>query len=285
MTYKEGFIAVVKVGGKIMREQSGEIHLPFGSEYSILLKNKESRKAVVTIEIDGQDVLKGKQLIVNQNQDMELEGFLDGMVAKNKFKFIQKTKEIVDYRGDKIDDGMIRVGFRIENKTIVHENHIYHNHYPCYYPFTSPWIWIHQYPSYPSYPSYSHPQPFIFCGHVGTGDVAFFDGNKISAFNTATVSCSVNMNSDMNSDMNSVPSQDEGITVKGSEVDQNFNYGYVNQLEDQEKIIILILKGYTDNNRIVKEPVTVGLKYECFTCGKKHSFAERFCSNCGTFLN
>ncbi len=258
MVYKSGLIGVVKVGGKIMREQNGEIHLPFGSEYSILLKNKESRKAVVTVEIDGQDVLGGKQIIIASNQDVELMGFLEGQVAKNKFKFIQKTKEIADYRGDRIDDGVIRIGFKyevpIENRTIVHENH--------YYPLVNS-RWIYPYPIYPTpiYPT----TPWISYGSTNT------------SMTNNNVSCSTNMCN--------VPAQEEGITVKGSEVNQNFNYGYAGQLEEQERTIIIILKGYAENGSVVKEPVTVALKYDCSTCGKKHSYAAKFCSNCGTFLS
>ena len=78
MVFKKNFVAVVKVGGKIMREDNGEVKIPFGSEYTILLKSKDTRKAVVSIEIDGQDVLDRKQLIVYPNSDSELQGFMDG---------------------------------------------------------------------------------------------------------------------------------------------------------------------------------------------------------------
>ena len=36
------------------------------------------------------------------------KGFMEGMVARNKFRFIEKTKQISDYRGDRVDDGIIR---------------------------------------------------------------------------------------------------------------------------------------------------------------------------------
>jgi hypothetical protein len=54
------------------------VTLPFGSDYSLKLKNLESRKALVSVSIDGQDVLNGKQLIVAPDSDALLDGFMDG---------------------------------------------------------------------------------------------------------------------------------------------------------------------------------------------------------------
>lgn len=39
MVYSNQLVAAVKCKGKIMREKKGNIFLPFGSEYSILIKN------------------------------------------------------------------------------------------------------------------------------------------------------------------------------------------------------------------------------------------------------
>ncbi len=45
MMYKQNFVVVVKCNGKILREQDSDVvYLPFGAEYSILLKNKDSRR-------------------------------------------------------------------------------------------------------------------------------------------------------------------------------------------------------------------------------------------------
>ncbi len=47
MTYKENFVLVVKCKGEILRERDGIVTLPFGSEYSILMKNLDHRRALV----------------------------------------------------------------------------------------------------------------------------------------------------------------------------------------------------------------------------------------------
>lgn len=81
-----------------------------------------------------------------------------------------------------------------------------------------------------------------------------------------------------------MPHQDEGITVKGSQTYQNFVVGSARDLEDQEHVIILILKGYGESGAIVSKPVDVKTKSRCGICGKTCEFGIRFCSNCGTFL-
>lgn len=112
--YKDNFIVALKHKGKVLRELDDIVELPFGSEYSIMLKNKNSVKAVTSIEVDGENALDNKRLIVKPNDSVELKGFMKGNKVHNNFKFINKTKEITDYRGDRLDDGLIRVEYTFE---------------------------------------------------------------------------------------------------------------------------------------------------------------------------
>lgn len=113
MMYKNNFVVVVKHRGKVLRENNGGVvRLPFGSDYSVLLKNKDSRKAVADVEIDGEEVASG--IIVPGNSSVELKGALNGLNVKNKFRFIKKTREISRYRGDRPEDGLVRVEYRFE---------------------------------------------------------------------------------------------------------------------------------------------------------------------------
>jgi hypothetical protein len=140
--YNEKMVVVVKSNGRIIREVGNVVYLPFGSEYSIYIKNLSSKKAVATIIVDGQDVLNGDGIIINGNDTSELEGFIDncGFRVRNKFKFIEKTQEISDYRGDRVDDGLIVVKYRFEKELPVFrdiyycERSIYtHKYEPSYY--------------------------------------------------------------------------------------------------------------------------------------------------------
>ena len=94
MVYNEKFVVVVKCNGKILREIGDVVTLPFGSEYSILLKNLGTRTAVADISVDGKNIMDGSKVIVPVNQDVEIEGFVDGLRTTNKFKFIEKTDQI-----------------------------------------------------------------------------------------------------------------------------------------------------------------------------------------------
>ena len=120
MTYCEKMVAVVKVNGQILRERrsdkSDEILIPFGTEYSIRLKNLNSTRVAVSVHIDGDDALDGSRIVIDPNEEHELLGFMKSGVVRNRFKFIEKTQQISNYRGDKIDDGLIRIEYQFEKK-------------------------------------------------------------------------------------------------------------------------------------------------------------------------
>lgn len=119
MMYGNNFVVVIKHKGKVLREgNNSTVRLPFGSDYSILLKNKDSIKAVANVEIDGEDVATG--VIVPANDSVELKGAISGLRVNNRFRFIKKTKEISNYRGDRPDDGLVRVEYRFERCEPVH---------------------------------------------------------------------------------------------------------------------------------------------------------------------
>jgi len=282
MTYKNHFIAELKSNGQILRIRDGFVTLPFGSEYSLYLKNLNSRRASVTIQIDGEDVLDGSSLIIESNTATELEGFLKNTVAKNKFKFIEKTKEIIDHRGDKIDDGLIRIEFAFEKKAtviknIITEHHTYHHNYPwrlCHYP---------------------EPYQNDVYGRC-TGDVInetpqyTQTANNVvgaSAENIQSYNCSVKDVSELANmgEINELktPINDMGITVKGSEINQQFNYASIGELENSE-VIIIQLRGTNLKGASVKKPIMSQDKLTCSSCGTKSKSSCKFCPNCGTFL-
>ena len=257
MTYKENFVAIVKCGGKILRERDGFVTLPFGTEYSLLFKNLDSRKALVKVSIDGVNVLENG-LILAPNSDSEIEGFLEGNNVKNRFKFIQKTQEIMEHRGDRIDDGMIRVEFQhekiVERKTVIYD-HVHHDHYH-YHPY-----W---------YPYYPPQTPFYWTcnNNEVVGDRYSSGESEIKTYCLNSVS---------------LPLQDEGITVKGSESGQHFHYGSIGDL-DNSSVIVIRLRGVKEMGQMVERPVCVGDKFTCKSCGRKFLSTAKFCNNCGTFL-
>jgi hypothetical protein len=125
MTFKNNFIVDIKCGSndKIMRVRDGVVTLPFGTEYSVYIKNINSVKAVVSLSIDGVDALDGNSRVVMPNTSITINGFMKGMKSTNKFKFTKKTKRISKHRGDFIDDGIVRVEYWFE-KPIVYNNNV-----------------------------------------------------------------------------------------------------------------------------------------------------------------
>jgi len=254
--YKQNFVVVVKCDGKILREQDSDVvYLPFGAEYSIHLKNKDSRRALVDIEVDGENVLNGHKLIVNGNEDQEIKGFMKNMNITNRFKFIHKTKEIQEHRGNRLDDGLIRVTYQFEK----------YKQEPVYMPPT--WVYYKE----------STPAHGIEWTSVGSN---IYSNTKSSIRNSSGLgsvyTCSF-------SDCSS-PRVEEGITVKGSKINQNYSYGNIDLLESNIYTIVLHLKGLTKNKQMVQKPITIKSKLKCPTCGRNNKSINKFCYNCGTFL-
>lgn len=110
--FSNSFVVSIKVDGKFLKEDGQSIKIPFGKEYEIYLKNMDARKTLVSVYVDGEDVLCGKKLLMDGNSSGILEGFLqkDNKV-KYKFKFIERIKEIEDRRGVYPEDGIISVTF------------------------------------------------------------------------------------------------------------------------------------------------------------------------------
>jgi hypothetical protein len=263
MTYNDRFVAELKWNGKILRIKDDTAYLPFGSEYSLLLKNLNTRRASVNIEIDGQDVLDNKSLIIDPNATTELMGFLKGATARNKFKFIQKTKQIQHHRGDKVDDGIVRIEFAFEKakpepwiaKTITEVKTTFKG---------SPDIT--HYGSNADYWNFS----------ASAGDPRNQPRGVTSDNLEHTYNCSVE-------NLGVTPQQEEGITVKGSEIEQDFRYASMGELEDA-KVIVIKLRGLTHKGVDIDEPVTTRDKLICSICGTKSTSSAKYCSNCGAFL-
>ena len=294
MVYHEKFIAVVKCRGKILRERKDDsttVYMPFGEEYSILFKNLNSFKALVSVSIDGADVLDGHRLIVNPNSTLELERFVRNLKQGNKFKFIRKTEKISNHRGDFVDDGIIRIEYQFEAPVTT----IFPYAYPVYYRN-----------------GFTCVPPSIVCGtSLNSSNSAYYGSvttdsvanTTIGAYNTQisnSTSNAIYNNSTLTSNSSSPtksanfvnnvnelskPLEDEGITVNGSISNQEFNVGCIGALELNKYVITLKLK-VTDRKfeKEIKAPLTVKTKISCDSCGTKNKSTASFCSDCGTAL-
>jgi hypothetical protein len=145
--HNEKLVTCIKVAGKVLREQKDQVFIPFGSEYSIFIKNLNSVRALVRINLDGVDVTDGTDLVVGPNSSIDLERFMKtgNLSQGNRFKFIERTGKVEAHRGIQAEDGLLRVEFQFEKvaprvETIItktiHEHH--HHDYWDYY-WNRPW--------------------------------------------------------------------------------------------------------------------------------------------------
>jgi hypothetical protein len=265
MMYKKNVVACVKVGGKILREQSDRVILPFGSEYSILLKNLDSVRVQAKVSIDGQDATEGTWLIIEANSSLELERFIrNGNLDKgNRFKFIERTKPIEDARGIKADDGLVRIEYKKEYiaPPVVTQTNIVRTKYIYDYDY-----W---YPYYLPYRPYYDGITYTSC------NASQSSGSLMRSASVNTMSATMDF---------AAQKVDAGITVPGSESNQQFQNGSGFATESQSEVIILHLVGTNQKSQSVKKAVTVSDKPKCVTCHKVNKGGSKFCSQCGTAL-
>ena len=115
MMYGNKLAAAVKVNGKVLREFKDTVYIPFGSEYTLLIKNLETRRATVNVFIDGDNVVPGG-LVLNAGQEIDLQRSLanGNLTEGNALKFIERTSGIEQHRGVKLEDGLIRIEYQFE---------------------------------------------------------------------------------------------------------------------------------------------------------------------------
>lgn len=267
--YSNKLAFAVKVNGNILREfDRDKVYIPFGSEYSILIKNLNSVKALTHITIDGKSIDdNGGGFIVDANSEIDIERFVKRNDKGNRFKFIERTNKIEKHRGIKLDDGIIRVEFQFENpqlwssyETIFHNNSVpTWTRKPCpfYKNYTTPLVSKWQSP---------------LRDYVEGSDKIY--GNSLNVNQLGTVTSTVS----------SAFVNDAGITVPGSESKQQFTTGHIGILEPNKHSMVIHLLGETLKDRPVLKPITVKAKSICVTCSHQNKVSSKFCSDCGTAL-
>jgi len=240
MMYQNNFVAVIKSNNKILRENNSVVTIPFGSEYSILLKNLKSVRALAEITIDGESITDKEKLIIPPNSEINIERFIrkGNLTSGNKLKFVERTESIENHRGIKVNDGIIRIEFWSEIIT----------------------TWIYNTCSNPL-PTYKN-QPWP--GYTMYDSIGMLRSMSMTQLEVESPSV-------------------EGITVSGSESNQQFSVGEYFPTENQSTVINFKLVGKI-NNEDVKTPLLVSTKPKCITCGKLNKSTNKFCSDCGTSL-
>jgi hypothetical protein len=290
MMYGNKLAAAIKVNGKVLREFKDTVYIPFGSEYSILVKNLNSVRAVVNIYLDGDNVVPGG-LVIDPGREIDLERWIkNGNLSEgNKFKFIERTQAIEDGpRGIKLEDGLIRIEHQFElPRPIVN--------IPTWTTTTTTW----------------NTQPWYSTTATNTGvsgglgdrfsvtasgatysanvngvmrGVDFSKGEATKAAAAAAINQVAPDMTEYHSGAATMDWNDTGITVPGSKSNQKFTTVTMGLMESATHSMVIKLLGDLGNNKPVTKAVTVSHKPKCVTCGKQNKAHAKFCTECGTAL-
>jgi hypothetical protein len=314
MMYSQKLVACVKVDGKILRESGDSVTIPFGSEYSVLIKNLNSVRVQVKVSVDGQDATEGTWLIVQPNASIELERFIrNGNLSRgNRFKFIERTGKIEQHRGIGSDDGLIRIEYKTEkvlprpiHVPVVYDYYAWPNWWPYTYRPTwwgTPYVYggvqyvcqnapenLNDNVTFTTTSSVGSAQSGVFVGnmsmHNSAGEPAAQTSGGLHSRMTKSASSTRSIKAQAMNFTKSAPEpNDAGITVAGSESNQSFQWSAGFPTHSQSEVIVLRLRGAVGGQRVVKA-ITVKTKPTCATCGKKNRATVKFCAECGTALS
>jgi hypothetical protein len=297
MMYSNKLVASLKANGKILREFKDTVYIPFGSEYSFLLKNLHTQRAVVNIFIDGDNIVEGG-LVIDAGREVNLERYIKNgnLTEGNRFKFIERTSAIEDGpRGIKLEDGLIRIEFQYEKPPMrVSElprsifNHIDFSN-------ISGSMGSSEYPGVTDKFSVGNPSTWIQSSGASystnvNGAMRGVDFSQNGAAMQASAAAAIDKVAPQSSELHDGSAtmdwcqNDVGITVPGSKSTQKFQHVTMGQMEAEKHTMVLKLLGETPDNKPVLKPVTVERKPECVTCGKKNKAHAKFCTECGTAL-
>lgn len=285
MMYNNKLVASLKANGKILREFKDTVYCPFGAEYSILLKNLNTVRALVHVFIDGEDMIPDG-LVLNAGQEVDLERSIKNgnLTEGNRFKFIERTGAVEQHRGVKLEDGLIRIEYQFEIPRPVisipdnfWKNNIRGGTGDYYGPTHDVWC------------TTNSPLRSKSSG-IGGSSMSSYEHYSATA-STTSASLSTDNFSLRSSgyDATNVSSShqllnDTGITVPGSKSEQKFTTTTMGALDPVKHSIVLKILGETPDNEPVRTPVTVKHKPKCVTCGKQNKATAKFCTECGTAL-
>lgn len=270
--YQNKVAVAIKVNGQILRERGDSVSLPFGSEYAVLVKNLHGVRVQFKLQVDGEDAT-GTWIVLQPNTSVDMEWFIrnGNWQSGPRFKFVERTGQIEAHRGIKVDDGLVRVEFQVEQPTVtdtIYRRRVVTDEWPSVPPPFVP------YP-YPPRPWRRYP------------DVTW-DGTRRrlrSSSVCAAGKTSSNVLRGASATMSNAPAPDVadvGITVPGSISHQSFVSAESFRTTGVTDAIVLHLRGLVGGKR-VSAPVTVKTKRQCPTCGK--SARGEFCDRCGTNVN
>ncbi len=223
MVYQNKFVLCVLVNGNIVKEQSdGSVCIPFGSEYTVRLRNKNNRRVLVVLYIDGENVSEGG-FIVNANDYVDIKRPVN---VDRAFKFVSlQSADAQDFgkNGPSTSvTGKIEARFYFEKEPYVKK----YTTVPLPYTYEKPWVSqpILKWSSSTKSSLTSELQNSQITNDADTcglysGEIKLCDTTSIPPQNDCCLQ-SFGFSGQLHS--SSVQGFSDGCTVEGSETGQNF---------------------------------------------------------------
>lgn len=261
--YNKNFVLAIKLKNQndfLPERNDHSVLVPFGSEYSLRLRNKNNRRALVKIHIDGENV-SGDGYIINANSAIDLERFYE---TNKCFKLAAlDSNDAIDFgkNGSNEDrsKGVVEAFFWLEKEKpqpvyipIVVDHHHYHD-------YSYPWYRDYSYP----YKHYPRRHDEVWCGSnnalIGQSsmksNVRGLCSDSVNSLNSLsfgspTYSASSMSMDSLDSFANAMPkslneSREQDVcTVEGSRSNQTFGQKEWIDIEDHATSLTLILRGY-----------------------------------------
>jgi hypothetical protein len=294
MMYNKKLVASIKTKGKILREFKDTVYIPFGCEYSILLKNLNTVRAVVNVFIDGENAVPGG-LVIDPGRSVDLERWIKNgnLTEGNRFKFIERTAKIEEGpRGIKEEDGLIRVEYQFEiPRPVININNIVGGlHYPPGVRSSEYKGIVDKYSTTGNDGSWLKSSGATFSQVNVNGALRGVDYSANGAAMQASAAAAINEILPHTAELHDGAAtmdwcaNEVGITVPGSKSEQKFQTTTVGALDPTVHNIVLRIVGDLGNNKPIEKPVTVKSKPKCVSCGHQNKAHAKFCVECGTAL-
>jgi len=241
--YSQSFALAVLMDGKVVRENYGNVKVPFGSEYEVRAKNKYASPIALDLYIDGKLVNEAGHILVAANSFMDIAHWVEKSGTGRKLVFAKLNDNRVEQPGE-CENGIIEARFYkpqakvefVPNTIIIKESV-----WP-YYPTWPIIIHEHHHDYYPSWPN----QPWI----TFTSD-----------------SCNV-VCSSVDSHLAAI--EFNGATVKGEETSK-IEYSKPSfDLEVEPVVLKLKIIGYEDKTKTCCGKKQCKGEIYCSKCGKKY---------------
>lgn len=272
MAYSNGYAVAVVVGGNVVEErQDGVVAVPFGAEYTIRLINRNGKRALANVIIDGNQVTGGG-LIVPAYGTVNLERPTDKAV---KFRFASTESEAAHAHGKAGPDtdgskGLVRVEWYPEKE---------------YWPFQTGSLgaftvrapecqpFRHDSGQWMNKSSLHADHGTVKCSAQPRGIMGRetkTSGGIVTPDLVATNSCLEGAPADLQS----------GVTVEGGHSSQTFRTAAFDPDYSRQTVLLVKLKGYVADEGIPR----TGTRY-CPQCRTRtHKVSDRYCRHCGEQL-